>query len=67
VTGVQTCAIPIYPLGNGTTPRNGTIITTWKDKSGNNRDAISNGSPIIRSKQIVFNGINQSFKILVEY
>jgi hypothetical protein len=63
MAGSQIWLDAMDPLGRGTTPRNGTIITTWKDKSGNNRDAISNGSPIIRSKQIVFNGINQSFKI----
>jgi hypothetical protein len=32
------------PLNNGTTPANGTTITTWYDKSGSGRNATTSGS-----------------------
>ena len=35
------------PFGNGSVPSNGTVITTWKDKTANGRDATARGSPVI--------------------
>ena len=42
--------------GNGTTPANGSTVTTWIDKSGNSRNGSSTGSPTITSGQIIFSG-----------
>jgi len=44
------------PAGTGVVPANGTTISTWVDKSGNNRNGTSTGSPTLSSGQIVFSG-----------
>ena len=49
------------PYGNGTAPANGTVITTWTDKSGNGRNGAGNGT---YSNGIVFNGsLSQYYSI----
>jgi hypothetical protein len=35
------------PLGTGVVPAEDTVITSWKDKSGNARDATAKGSPVV--------------------
>jgi hypothetical protein len=46
------------PLGTGTAPANGTIISTWSDKSGLGRNGTGVGSPayVSASRNISFNG-----------
>jgi hypothetical protein len=44
------------PAGNGVVPSNGATVSTWVDKSGNNRNGTSTGSPTLSSGQIVFSG-----------
>jgi len=51
------------PLNTSVAPANGTIISTWADKSGNSRNATSVGSPVFNtsSNAIVLNGSSQGF------
>ena len=53
------------PLATGTAPANGTVISTWNDKSGNGRNATSVGSPAYNSSSgaIVLNGTSQGFSL----
>jgi hypothetical protein len=51
------------PLGSGTAPSNGTIITTWYDKSGNTNNATGYNSPAYNSNELSFNGSDQYFTI----
>jgi hypothetical protein len=76
-TSISTSFFPTYlpgiqlwldgsdPLGTGTAPANGTVISTWADKSGNARNATSVGSPVFNtsSNAIVLNGTSQAFSI----
>ena len=58
-TGVAGCALWLDANdinGNGTTPSNGSTVTTWVDKSGNGRNGSSTGSPTITSGEILFSG-----------
>ena len=63
--GVQLWLDGADPLGTGTAPANGTVITTWADKSGNARNATSVGSPVFNtsSNAIVLNGSTQGFSL----
>ena len=40
------------PLGTGTTPVDGTTITTWYDKSPNAYNAMATGSPVIQESSL---------------
>ncbi len=63
--GVQLWLDGADPLGTGTAPANGTVISTWADKSGNARNATSVGSPVFNtsSNAIVLNGSTQGFSL----
>jgi len=45
VTGLQVWFDASDPYGTGVVPANGTIITTWADKSANAYNAVATGSP----------------------
>lgn len=53
--------------GTGTNPANGTVVATWKDKSGLGNDATSVGSPVLASSGVngkpgfLLNGTNMGF------
>jgi hypothetical protein len=49
------------PLGTGTPPSLGTVITTWSDKSGSGNNATGISSPTYSATGIVFNGTSQYF------
>ena len=65
IPGLQIWLDGADPLGTGTTPANGTIITSWADKSGNGRNATGFGSPpyVSANRNISFNGSSQYFTI----
>jgi hypothetical protein len=58
VPGCQLWLDAADPNGNGVLPSNGTILSRWVDKSGNQNNAISGGSiaPIFSSRSVVFSG-----------
>ena len=64
IPGLQVWLDGADPLGTGISPANGTVITTWSDKSGLGRNATSVGSPLFNtsSNAIVLNG-NQAFSL----
>jgi hypothetical protein len=49
--------------GNGTKPTNGSIVTTWKDKSGLSNNATGLNSPSYSNNSVNFNGTNQYFTL----
>ena len=57
------------PLGTGTAPASGAIVTTWYDKSGNSRNATGTNSPLF----VAFGGVSlvnassQYFALSVPY
>jgi len=65
VPGLQVWLDGADPLATGTAPANGTVISTWNDKSGNARNATSVGSPAYNSSSgaIVLNGTSQGFSL----
>ena len=63
--GLQVWLDGADPLGTGTAPANGTVISTWADKSGNARNATGVGSPpyVSASRNVSFNGSSQYFTV----
>ena len=51
MSGLQLWLDASDPYGNGTVPANGTIITTWTDKSGNGYNAVSPQGPTITTSE----------------
>lgn len=58
IPGLQVWLDGADPLGTGTAPANGTVISTWADKSGNQRNGTATGSPtyVSASRSVSFNG-----------
>ena len=58
-TGVAGCALWLDANdinGNGTTPSNGSTVTTWVDKSGNGNNATSVGTPTYGTNLVLLGG-----------
>jgi len=52
------------PLASGTAPAVGTAITTWYDKSGQQRNAVGSNSPLtVANNQIALDGTSQYFTV----
>lgn len=52
------------PLATGIAQTSGTVISTWRDKSGNLRHALGTGSPTMNaSNQLTFNGSTQFYTV----
>jgi Glycine rich protein len=60
VSGCQLWLDGADPAGTGTAPANGATVSTWKDKSGNGRDAAAGvaGTYSSAQKSITFSGTN---------
>jgi hypothetical protein len=66
VTGLQAWYDGSDPLGTGTAPSSGSVVTTWSDKSGNTRNATGTGSPTYVSNNfgyVNFNGSTQYYQL----
>lgn len=63
--GLQVWLDGADPLGTGTAPANGTVISTWADKSGNSRNSTGFSSPTYSSasRSVIFNGSSQYFTV----
>ncbi len=63
ISGIQLWLDGADPLNTSVAPANGTIISTWFDKSGNARNATSLRSPVFNtsSNAILLNGSDQGF------
>jgi len=63
VSGLQVWLDGNDPAGTGTKPAINSSVTTWKDKSGNNRDGTGVSNPTFTSNGISFNGTSQYFTL----
>ena len=60
ISGCQLWLDGADPAATGTAPANGATVSTWKDKSGNGRDAVAGVAGVYSSaqKSITFSGTN---------
>ena len=56
---IATCSLWLDATDSSTLTLSGTSVTTWKDKSGNSRNATGGTSPTRTTNGVVFNGSSQ--------
>ena len=52
VTGLQLWLDASDPIGTGSLPSNGSILTRWNDKSSYSRNAVATGNPVLQKRSL---------------